>query len=159
MPEKQNNEVFAGATQSEQPGEDPHIDDEQNEQTSDEYVITDALVAIAGRLGVPADLARILNQIDEKINTALRLEENLRKVASRLGVPDTVGHITQRIEEMEFAQKEAFEIGLSAGQAEQKLEYEHIRILAKQVKLRELQDDWAGQKKALADHIEKQREQ
>ena len=104
------------------PGEDPHIEDgnppphaskEVEEVLQGEYPLP--LTTIAERIGVPAELDKVLEQIDENINTALKLEENLKQVASHLGVPDTVEHIKQRIDELENAPKVEFLKGLEFG--------------------------------------------
>ena len=146
MPEKQIDKIFTEAVQSDQPGKDPHIDDKLEEN----------LKQIAERIGVPADLELILKQIDKNSNIALKLEDDLKQVASHLGVPNTVGHIKQRIDEIEVAHRDAFNRGLSAGQTKQKLEHEHIRLLAKQCELKKWQEDWEKRRTALMDDIERQ---
>ena len=107
--------------------------------TERQAILEAGLENIAARIGVPAEVDRILEAIDTNINTALELETDLKDIASYLGVSDTVKHIKQRIDEMNAdgmtLKRKIWLDGVNIGEAKATLHHEINRVNTERWKL------------------------
>ena len=72
-----------------------------NHNTEMGVKLEECLKTIAERIGVPAELDKVLEQIDENINTALSHEQSLNSIAERLSVSVDLDEILNEIDALE----------------------------------------------------------